>query len=39
VFSGVPVGGVSLLFIARRLADKYQCCQGLLRFYGQVVAK
>ena len=30
VFSRVPVGGVSLLFIARRLADKSQCCQALL---------
>jgi hypothetical protein len=29
VFSRFPVGGVSMLFIAHRLADKSQCCQCL----------
>ncbi|HEY5041782.1 MAG TPA: hypothetical protein VIK53_07235 [Verrucomicrobiae bacterium] len=38
VFSRVPVGGVSLLFIAHRLADKSQCYQRLLCFFWQLAA-
>jgi hypothetical protein len=29
-FSWFPVGGVSMLFIAHRLANNNQCCQWLL---------
>jgi hypothetical protein len=36
VFSRVPVGGVSMPFIAHRVANKIQCCQCLLCFLGQL---
>ena len=35
VFSVLPVGRVSMLFIAHRVADYNQWCQCVSRFYGQ----
>jgi hypothetical protein len=38
-FPELPVEGISLPFIAHRVADKIKCCQYDLRFDGQIAAR